>query len=106
MEDFYSYDEEFRDSISTVDADGKRVWVYPKKPKGSFHNARILVTVILLGLLFTGPFLSLNGNPMFLFNIFERKFILFGMPFWPQDFIILGIAMITFFVFIILFTDW
>lgn len=104
MEDFYSYDEEFRDSISTVDADGKRVWVYPKKPKGSFHNARILVTVILLGLLFTGPFLSLNGNPMFLFNIFERKFILFGMPFWPQDFIILGIAMITFFVFIILFT--
>lgn len=104
MEDFYSYDEEFRDTISTVDAEGKRVWVYPKKPKGSFHNARILVTVILLGLLFTGPFLSLNGNPMFLFNILERKFILFGMPFWPQDFIILGIAMITFFVFIILFT--
>jgi cytochrome c oxidase accessory protein FixG len=104
MEDFYSYDEEFRDSISTVDAEGKRVWVYPKKPEGSFHNARILVTVVLLGLLFTGPFLSLNDNPMFLFNIFERKFILFGMPFWPQDFIILGIAMITFFVFIILFT--
>ncbi|MFT7033557.1 MAG: cytochrome c oxidase accessory protein FixG [Cyclobacteriaceae bacterium] len=104
MEDFYSYDEEFRDSISTVDAEGKRVWVYPKKPKGSFQNARILVTVVLLGLLFTGPFLSMNGNPMFLFNILERKFILFGMPFWPQDFIILGIAMITFFVFIILFT--
>ncbi|MEQ6121627.1 cytochrome c oxidase accessory protein CcoG [Reichenbachiella sp. MALMAid0571] len=104
MEDFYSYDEEFRDTISTVDEEGKRIWVYPKKPKGSFHNARLLVTIVLLGLLFTGPFLTWKGNPMFLFNIFERKFILFGMPFWPQDFIILGIAMITFFVFIILFT--
>ncbi len=104
MEDFYAYDEEFRDNISTVDDEGKRIWVYPKKPKGNFHNARLWVTIVLLGLLFTGPFLTWKENPMFLFNIFERKFILFGTPFWPQDFIILGIAMITFFVFIILFT--
>lgn len=104
MEDFYAYDEEFRDNISTVDDEGKRIWVYPKKPKGNFHNARFWVTIALLGLLFTGPFLTWKGSPMFLFNIFERKFILFGMPFWPQDFIILGIAMITFFVFVILFT--
>jgi cytochrome c oxidase accessory protein FixG len=54
--------------------------------------------------MFTGPFLSWNDHPLFLFNIFERKFILFGVPFWPQDFYILGIGMIAFFVFIILFT--
>lgn len=104
MENLYEFDEEFRDTIGTVDKEGNRVWVYPKKPSGSFHNARIIVTIILLSLLFTGPFLNWNGNPLFLFNIFERKFILFGVPFWPQDFHILGIGMIALFVFIILFT--
>ncbi|MEQ8713764.1 MAG: cytochrome c oxidase accessory protein CcoG [Cyclobacteriaceae bacterium] len=104
MENLYEFDEEFRDTIGTVDKEGNRIWVYPKKPSGSFHNARIIVTIILLSLLFAGPFLSWNGNPMFLFNVFERKFILFGVPFWPQDFHILGIGMIALFVFIILFT--
>jgi cytochrome c oxidase accessory protein FixG len=37
-------------------------------------------------------------------NFFERKFILFGQVFWPQDFFLLAITLITFFVFIILFT--
>ena len=104
MENLYEFDEEFRDTIGTVDKEGNRIWVYPKKPSGSFHNARIVVTIVLLSLLFAGPFLSWNGNPLFLLNIFERKFILFGVPFWPQDFHILGIGMIALFVFIILFT--
>lgn len=39
-----------------------------------------------------------------LFNFFERRFIIFGVAFWPQDFHIFLIAMIAFFVFIILFT--
>ncbi len=104
MENLYEFDEEFRDTIGTVDKEGNRIWVYPKKPKGNYHNARIVVTIVLLALLFTGPFLTWKGNPMFLFNIFERKFILFGVPFWPQDFHILGIGMIALFVFIILFT--
>ena len=104
MENLYEFDEEFRDTIGTVDKEGNRIWVYPKKPKGNYHNARIVVTIVLLALLFTGPFLTWKGNPMFLFNIFERKFILFGVPFWPQDFHILGIGMIALVVFIILFT--
>lgn len=104
MENLYEFDEEFRDTIGTVDKEGNRIWVYPKKPSGSLHNARIVVTIILLSLLFSGPFLSWNGNPLFLLNVFERKFILFGVPFWPQDFHILGIGMIALFVFIILFT--
>jgi len=94
----------YRDTISTVDKEGKRVWVYPKKPKGKLHRARLLVALLLLLFLFSGPFFQINGMPMFLFNVFERKFILFGMAFWPQDFFILVLAMITFVVFIILFT--
>ena len=104
MENLYEYDEEFRDSIATVDEKGKRIWIYPKKPKGRYTRARIWVTVILLALLFSGPFIKIGGQPLLLFNIFERKFVIMGIAFWPQDFYLFGLAMITFFVFIILFT--
>ncbi len=104
MENFYEYDEEFRDSIGTVDEKGKRIWMYPKKPKGKFYTKRGIVATILLGLLFSGPFIKIGGQPLLLFNIFERKFVLLGIPFWPQDFYLFGLATITLFVFIILFT--
>lgn len=96
--------EKFRESISTVDAKGKRVWVYPKKPSGAYHRARIAVTVLLLGILFAGPFIKIGGQPLLLLNVVDRKFIVFGQAFWPQDFVLLAITLITFFVFIILFT--
>lgn len=96
--------EEFRDTIATVDAAGKRLWIYPKKPSGRFHQWRIAVTVVLLSLLFSGPFLKIGGQPLLLLNIFERRFVIFGQAFWPQDFVLLAITLITFFVFIILFT--
>ncbi|QHT68862.1 4Fe-4S binding protein [Rhodocytophaga rosea] len=96
--------ETFRNHLSTVDETGKRVWVYPKKPKGNWHQARVIVAIILLTCLFGIPFIQVDGLPFFLCNIFERKFVLFGYPFFPQDFYLFGLAMITFFVFIILFT--
>ncbi len=104
MEDLYEYDEQFRNSIGTVDKEGKRLWVYPKKPKGKFYTKRGIVAILLLGLLFSGPFIKIGGQPLLLFNFFERKFVLFGIPFWPQDFYLFGLATITLFVFIILFT--
>ncbi len=104
MENLYQFDEEFRDSIATVDESGKRIWVYPKKPKGSFHTRRVIVAIILLVLLLGGPFIKIGGHPFMLINVFERRFIFFGIPFWPQDFYILALMMIAFVVFIVLFT--
>jgi hypothetical protein len=69
--------DEFRDSIATVDADGKRLWIYPKKPSGRFHKWRIVVTIILLSILFGGPFIKINGQPFLLLNFLERKFVIF-----------------------------
>jgi cytochrome c oxidase accessory protein FixG len=103
-ENLYQYDDEFRDSIATVDERGKRVWIYPKKPKGKFHNRRIVVTVILLSIFFAGPFIKIAGRPFMLLNVFERKFVIFGQAFWPQDFVLLAITLLTFFLFVILFT--
>ncbi len=97
-------EEQFRDKIATVDDHGKRLWVYPKKPKGRFYNWRSYVSYALLLFLFGAPFIKINGEPMLLFNVLERRFILFGIPFMPQDFHLFVLAMLTFIVFIILFT--
>ncbi len=104
MEDIYQFDQEFRDSIATVDEKGKRIWVYPKKPKGTFHRWRVLVAIILLAFLFGVPFIKVDGDPLLLFDFFERKFIIFGIHLWPQDFHIVALIMITTVVFIVLFT--
>jgi polyferredoxin len=96
--------EDYRDQIATVDDSGKRVWIYPKKPKGRFTDARTYVSWVLLAFLFGMPFIKVNGDPLLLFNILERKFILFGIQFMPQDFHLFVLAMLTFIVFIILFT--
>lgn len=94
----------FRDSVATISQEGKRNWIYPKKPNGSYYNRRTLFSLLLLILLFGGPFLKYNGHPLMLFNLLERKFIVFGIAFWPQDFHLFVLAMLTFIVFIILFT--
>jgi cytochrome c oxidase accessory protein FixG len=96
--------ESFRDRLATVDAKGKRKWVFVQKPKGRFYNIRSWVSAGFFILFFSLPFIKVNGRPLFLFNIPEAKFILFGKIFWPQDFFILGITMITFIVFVVLFT--
>lgn len=94
----------FRDRLATVDSSGKRTWIYPKKPKGQFYRARNWVSLFLLIVLFSGPFITINGHPLLLLNILERKFIILGMVFWPQDFILFGLAMIAVIVSIVLFT--
>jgi cytochrome c oxidase accessory protein FixG len=96
--------DEFRDHISTVDDQGKRVWVYPKKPKGKLYDYRKYVSYFLLTLLFAGPFIKINGLPLLMLNVVERKFVIFGVLFWPQDFFLLVLAFLTLVVFIILFT--
>ena len=97
-------EEGFRDRISTVDEEGKRVWIYPKKPKGKLTNYRGLTAFLLLLFLIGSPFIKVDGQPFLLFNIFERKFIIFGQVFWPQDFFLAVVAMITSLVIIVLFT--
>jgi len=94
----------FRDRVATIDEKGKRVWIYPQKPKGRFYNRRTLLTVLYLLVFFGLPFVKVNGHPLFMFNVVERKFILFGQIFWPQDFFIFALGMLLFIVFIALFT--
>ncbi|RZJ35666.1 MAG: cytochrome c oxidase accessory protein CcoG [Flavobacterium sp.] len=96
--------QSFRDKIGTLDAEGKRKFVFPKKPKGKFFRYRKYVSYLLLLILLANPFIKVNGNQFMMFNVLERRFNIFGFPFWPQDFYLFVIMMIIGVVFIILFT--
>ena len=96
--------EKFRDTIGTLDDEGKRKWVFPKKPSGTLYKYRKWVSYSLLIFLFAAPFIKVNGNQFLLFDVLERKFNIFGFPFWPQDFYLFVISMIIGVVFITLFT--
>jgi len=89
---------------NTIDDGKKRKWLYPKLVKGKLYQYRAIVSYIFLGLLFTAPFLKLNGEQLILLNVLERKFVFFGVIFWPQDFYLFVLALLVFMVFIVLFT--
>jgi cytochrome c oxidase accessory protein FixG len=97
-------DEAFRDSIGTIDEQGKRKFIYPKKPKGKLYEYRKIVSYFLLLILVANPFIKVNGNQFMMFNVLERRFNIFGFPFWPQDFYLFVMSMIIGVVFVILFT--
>lgn len=96
--------DNFRDSIATVNKDGSRQWIYPKKPQGRYYNWRSYLSYVLLAVLFGLPWIKVGGEPLIMLNVLERKFILFGLAFTPQDFHLFAILMITAVVFIALFT--
>ena len=66
----------FRDHIATMDEHGKRKWIFPHKPSGRLFNYRKYLSYIYLIIFFGLPFIKIHGEPLFLANIIERKFIL------------------------------
>jgi cytochrome c oxidase accessory protein FixG len=96
--------ETFRDTIATINEAGKRNFLFPKKPVGKFYESRKWVSYVLLAILIANPFVKIHGHQFMLFNVLERRFNLFGFPFWPQDFYIFVLFMIVGVVFVILFT--
>jgi len=52
--------EKFRDELATVTKEGKRVWIYPKKPSGKIYTARTFLSFFLLVFLFGTPFVKIN----------------------------------------------
>lgn len=96
--------DNFRDSIGTIKEDGKRAWVFPKKPSGKLYEYRKYVSYVLLIFLIASPFIKINGNQFLMFNVLERRFNIFGFPFYPQDFHLFVISMIIGVIFIALFT--
>lgn len=94
----------FRDHIATADQQGRRKWIYARKPAGRFYQRRIYLSWLLLGILFAVPFVKINGNPMLMLNIVARRFSILGRIFWPQDMALLAISLLLYFIGIMIFT--
>ncbi|KFD39724.1 cytochrome c oxidase accessory protein CcoG [Schleiferia thermophila] len=103
QENFIEKDS-FRDRVGFISEDGKRKFIYPKKPSGKFYKYRTILSYFLLTILFIGPFIRINEQPFLMLNILERKFVILGQVFWPQDFHLVALTFVTAVVFIILFT--
>ena len=97
-------DISFRDRPINLDEKGSRKWVYAKKPKGKWYTRRTIFSWFVLLFFIAVPFIRVNGHPFVLLDIASRKFILFGAIFWAQDTLILALLMLSFVLFIVLFT--
>ena len=95
---------DFRDHLATADKEGHRKWIFPKKPQGQLARARTWLNFVLLAIMFVGPFVRIQGNPLLMINIVERRFVILGQVFWPQDLPIFAIAMLIFLTGIAIFT--
>ena len=77
--------------------------IYPREQSGRFDKLSKLATIVLLGLFYALPWLSWDGRQAVLFDLPARKFYLFGLTLWPQDFpylaLLLIIAALTLFFF-------
>ncbi|GAB4173647.1 MAG: cytochrome c oxidase accessory protein CcoG [Wenzhouxiangellaceae bacterium] len=77
--------------------------VYPREVSGRFSRLRVLAAWVLLGLFYVLPWVQLRGQQIVLFDLPARKFHVFGLTFWPQDFVmlavLLAIAAVTLFFF-------
>ena len=100
----YEPDEAFRNSIGTINTEGKRQYLFPKKPQGKWTNYRQYVSYIFLAIFFTLPFVKIGGQPFLMLNVPERKFVIFGQIFWPEDFFLFVLAMIIGVIFVAVFT--
>jgi cytochrome c oxidase accessory protein FixG len=96
--------DDFRDHLATADPQGNRRWLYPKKPAGKWHRRRAWFATALIVIMFAGPWIRINGNPLLLLNLVERRFSILGQIFWPQDTVIFAVAMLVFITGIIIFT--
>ena len=96
--------DDFRNHLYNQTQDGKRLWIYPGRVIGQLYKLRTYFSYLLLTLLFGLPWIEHKGQPIFLFNVLERKFIFWGVPFFPQDFHLVALGLICFLIFISLFT--
>jgi cytochrome c oxidase accessory protein FixG len=77
-------------AIREVPLYAKRQHIYQQEIQGPWQRRRAVALFILAGIFFAGPWLSWNGRQAIWFDLPERKFHLFTLTFWPQDFIFLS----------------
>jgi len=68
----------------------KREAIHPREVKGRFATLRWACVWLTQALFYGLPWLFMHGRQAVLFDLGARKFHLFGLVLWPQDFIYLA----------------
>jgi len=89
--------ETSRDAVEDIEQSlyAKRQKIYPREVHGLFAAMRSMGVFTLLGLYYIVPWLQWEGRQAVLFDLPERKFYIFNMIFWPQDFFYLTLLLIV-----------
>lgn len=73
------------ETASTIGKGGHRVWLYPRETKGRFTQWRTVVALVLMVVYLGFPWLRWQGEALFRIDVFDRKMVLLGYDFFPQD---------------------
>jgi cytochrome c oxidase accessory protein FixG len=68
--------------------------IYPREIAGRFQRLRLLSAWVLLGAFYLLPWVQWDGRQAILFDLPARKFYIFGLVLWPQDFIFLTLLLV------------
>jgi len=68
--------------------------IHPREVSGRYARLRVLAVLALLGLYYVVPWIGWDGRQAVLFDLPARKFHVFGLTFWPQDFFYLALLLI------------
>jgi cytochrome c oxidase accessory protein FixG len=64
--------------------------IYPREVSGKFARLREIAMVALLGAYYAAAWVTWDGRQALLFDLPARKFYIFGLVLWPQDFFLLS----------------
>ncbi|WP_405238433.1 cytochrome c oxidase accessory protein CcoG [Lentisalinibacter orientalis] len=68
--------------------------IHAREVDGTFARLRKIAVFVLLGIFYGLPWITWQGRQAILFDLPARKFHLFDLTLWPQDFIFLALLLI------------
>jgi len=78
--------------------------IYPRAVGGWFAGWRVAMVLVTQIVFYGAPWLWWHGRQAVLFDLGARKFYIFGLVFWPQDFIYLTVLLVISALSLFLFT--
>jgi cytochrome c oxidase accessory protein FixG len=90
--------------LSTLEADGRRRWLRPRRAAGRFERRRRVVAWLLIALFTVTPFVRIDGTPLFQFDVAHRRFTFFATTFNADETLLLALLVVSIFLGIFLIT--
>ncbi|TNE92381.1 MAG: cytochrome c oxidase accessory protein CcoG [Deltaproteobacteria bacterium] len=84
---------------------GEREWVYAQDVRGKYHTIHRISASLLHVWLFVGPWLMLDGRPLFRFELDTRRIYAFGQIFTAQDGVLIMLSALLAAVALFFFTS-